>query len=42
MKETKFNKMIENLMSIPMLGITKEMFLQNTYLGKGTLEEAMC
>ena len=41
-KETKFNKMIENLMSIPMLGITKEMFLQNTYLGKGTLEEAMC
>lgn len=40
-EETRFNKMIENLMSIPILEITKEMFLQNTYLEKGTLEEAI-
>ena len=40
-KETRFNKMIENLMSIPILEITKEMFLQNTKLDRGTLKDAL-
>ena len=40
-QEPKFDKMIDNLTKIPILKITKEMFLQNTYLEKGTLEEAM-
>lgn len=40
-KETRLNKMIENLMNIPNLGITKDMFLQNTKLDKGTLKDAL-
>lgn len=40
-KETKFNKLIENLLCIPELNITKEMFVKNTTIGKGTLEEAL-
>ena len=40
-KETRLNKMIENLMNIPKLGITKDMFLQNTKLDKGTLKDAL-
>ena len=40
-QEPRLNKMIGNLMNIPMLEITKEMFLQNTYLEKGTLEDAL-
>lgn len=40
-KETRFNKMIENLMSIPILEITKEMFFQNTKLDRGTLKDAL-
>lgn len=40
-KETRLNKMIENLMNIPILGITKDMFLQNTKLDKGTLKDAL-
>ena len=40
-KETRFNKMIENLMNLPMLGITKDMFLQNTKLDRGVLKDAL-
>ena len=40
-QEPKFDKMIDNLTKIPILKITKEMFLQNTYLEKGTLEDAL-
>lgn len=40
-KEPKFYKMIENLSHIPGLNITKEMFIKNTTIGKGTLEEAL-
>lgn len=40
-KEPKFDKMIENLSHIPELNITKEMFIRNTTIGKGTLEEAL-
>lgn len=40
-REPKFNKMIENLSLIPGLNITKEIFVKNTTIGKGTLEEAL-
>ena len=40
-REPKFDKMIENLSHIPGLNITKEMFVKNTTIGKGTLEEAL-
>ncbi len=40
-KEPKFYKMIENLSHIPGLNITNEMFIKNTTIGKGTLEEAL-
>ena len=40
-KEPKFYKMIENLSHIPGLNITKEIFIKNTTIGKGTLEEAL-
>lgn len=40
-KEPRFDKMIENLSHIPELGITKEIFIKNTTIGKGTLEEAL-
>jgi len=33
--------MIENLSHIPGLNITNEMFIKNTTIGKGTLEEAL-
>ena len=39
--EPRLNKMIENLMHIPILGITKDMFLQNTKLDRGTLKDAL-
>ena len=40
-KECRFNKMIDNLSLIPELNITRDMFIKNTTIGKGTLEEAL-
>lgn len=40
-KECRFNKMIDNLSHVPGLNITREMFIKNTTIGKGTLEEAL-
>jgi hypothetical protein len=40
-QEPRLNKMIENLINIPVLGITKDMFLQNTKLDRGTLKDAL-
>jgi len=40
-QEPRLNKMIENLMNIPVLEITKDMFLQNTKLDRGTLKDAL-
>ncbi len=40
-KECRFNRMIYNLSLVPRLKITKEMFIKNTTIGKGTLEEAL-
>lgn len=40
-KECRFNKMIDNLSHVPGLNITREMFIMNTTIGKGTLEEAL-
>lgn len=37
----RFNKMIDNLSLIPELNITRDMFIKNTTIGKGTLEEAL-
>lgn len=37
----RFNKMIDNLLLIPELNITRDMFIKNTTIGKGTLEEAL-
>ncbi len=39
--ETKLGRIIDNLMKISVLGITKDMFLANTYIDKGTLKEAL-
>lgn len=39
--ECRFNKMIDNLLLIPELNITRDMFIKNTTIGKGTLEEAL-
>ncbi len=39
--ETKLSRLIDNLMKISVLSITKEMFLSNTYIEKGTLKEAI-
>jgi energy-coupling factor transporter ATP-binding protein EcfA2 len=39
--ETKMERMINNLTKISILGITKDIFLANTYLDKGTLKEAL-
>lgn len=41
-KECRFKRMIYNLSLVPRLKITKEMFIKNTTIGKGTLEEALC
>ena len=40
-KECRFNQMIDNLSHVPGLNITREMFIKNTTIGKGTLEEAL-
>ena len=39
--ETKLSRLIDNLMKISVLSITKELFLSNTYIEKGTLKEAI-
>lgn len=39
--ETKMERMINNLTKISILGITKDIFLANTYIDKGTLKEAL-
>ena len=39
--ECRFNRMIDNLLLIPELNITRDMFIKNTTIGKGTLEEAL-
>lgn len=40
-KETKMERIINNLTKISILGITKDIFLANTYLDMGTLKEAL-
>jgi len=39
--ETKLSRLIDNLVKISVLSITKEMFLSNTYIEKGSLKEAI-
>lgn len=39
--EPRFKKMIENLISIPGLGINKDMFFKHTSIGLGSLEKAL-
>ena len=39
--ECRFDRMIDNLSHVPGLNITREMFIKNTTIGKGTLEEAL-
>lgn len=39
--ETKLSRIVANLSKIEVLHITKEMFYENTYIGKGTLKDAI-
>lgn len=39
--ETKLSRIVANLSKIDVLHITKEMFYENTYIGKGTLKDAI-
>lgn len=39
--ETRLSRIVANLSKIDVLHITKEMFYENTYIGKGTLKDAI-
>lgn len=39
--ETRFERMIRNMISMPQLNITREMFMEHTRIDGGTLKEAM-